>query len=117
MGLLSSIFKPLAYLSLPVILLGQVSNASPKNYYYTRVFVYLGTLAGVATASIVTATTLAVLGRPHDVNFYVARMFHALVWRLMKLRVELEGEEHLQNRPAVIMCNHQSMIDMLIVGK
>jgi lysophosphatidate acyltransferase len=74
-------------------------------------------MAGVATASIVTATTLAVLGRPHDVNFYVARMFHALVWRFMDLRVEVEGEEHLQNKPAIIMCNHQSMVDMLIVGK
>ncbi|KAJ3563201.1 hypothetical protein NP233_g9092 [Leucocoprinus birnbaumii] len=117
MGLFSSIFKPLAYLSLPVIFLGQISNASPKDHYYTRMFVYLGTLASVATASIVTATTMAILGRPHDVNFYVARMFHALVWRFMRLRVEVEGEEHLQNRPAIIMCNHQSMVDMVIVGK
>ncbi|KXN86117.1 putative 1-acyl-sn-glycerol-3-phosphate acyltransferase [Leucoagaricus sp. SymC.cos] len=117
MGLFSSIFRPLAYLSLPVILLGSVSAASPKGHYYTRMFVYLGTLASVATASIVTATTMAALGHPHDVNFYVARMFHALIWRFMNIRVELEGEEHLQNRPAIIMCNHQSIVDMVVVGK
>ena len=117
MGLFSNVFKPLVYLSLPVVLLGSISNATPEDYYYTRMFVYLGTLFGVAASSIITATTMIARGRPHDVNFYVARVFHALVWRFMHLRVELEGEEHLQNRPAIIMCNHQSMLDLLVIGK
>ena len=117
MGFFSSVFKPLAYLSLPIIFLGSISNASPEDYYYTRMFIYLGTLLSVSTSSIVTATAMVALGRPHDVNFYVARIFHAFVRRFMHIRVEVEGEEHLQNRPAIIMCNHQSMVDLLVVGK
>ena len=80
-------------------------------------FVFLGTIFSVAASSILTATTMITRGRPHDVNFYVARIFHALVWRFMHLRVELEGEEHLQNRPAILMCNHQSMVDLLVIGR
>jgi lysophosphatidate acyltransferase len=117
MGFLSSILKPLAYLSLPVIILSSLSAASPKGHYYTRMIVYLGTVASVATASIVTATTLAVLGRPHDVNYYVAYMFYGLVSRLLDIRVELEGQEHLGNGPAILMVNHQSMLDLIVVGK
>jgi lysophosphatidate acyltransferase len=117
MGLLSCILKPLAYLSLPAIILGSLSAASPKGQYYSRIIIYLGTIAGVATASIVTATTLAVLGRPHDVNYYVAYMFYGLVSRFLDIKVEVEGEEHLGNRPAILMLNHQSMLDLIIVGK
>lgn len=117
MGFFASIFRPLAYLSLPVILLNSISAASPTGRYYTRVFVYLGTLAGVATAGIATAATLAILGRPHDVNYYVAGMFYQIASRLMDLKVEVEGEEYLNNKPAVLMCNHQSVLDMLIIGR
>ncbi|KAF9448996.1 1-acylglycerol-3-phosphate O [Macrolepiota fuliginosa MF-IS2] len=117
MGLFSSIFKPLAYLSLPVFLFGSISAASPKGQYYTRVFIYLGTLAGVATASIATAAALTILGRPHDVNYYVAGMFYTLASKFLDLKVEVEGEEHLDNKPAVILCNHQSVVDILIIGR
>lgn len=117
MGFFSTIIKPLAYLSLPAIFLGSISAASPRGHYYTRVAVYLGTIASVATASIVTATTMAILGRPHDVNYYVAYMFYGLVARFLDVRVELEGGEHLDNKPAVIMGNHQSMLDLVVVGK
>lgn len=85
--------------------------------YYARVVIYLGTIASVATASVVTATALAILGRPHDVNYYVACMFYGLASKLLDIKVELEGEEYLNNKPAIILCNHQSMLDVLVVGK
>lgn len=117
MGFISSIIRPLAYLSLPVLLLRSVSAASPEGRYYVRVFIYLGTIAGVATASVVTATALAILGRPHDVNYYVACMFYGLASKLLGIKVELEGEEHLNQKPAIVLCNHQSILDVLVVGK
>lgn len=117
MGFISSIIRPLAYLSLPVLLLRSVSAASPEGRYYVRVFIYLGTIAGVATASVVTATALAILGRPHDVNYYVACMFYGLASKLLDIKVELEGEEHLNQKPAIVLCNHQSILDVLVVGK
>lgn len=117
MGFFSSIVRPLAYLSLPVILLRSVSAVSPQGRYYARVFIYLGAIAGVATASVVTATALAILGQPHDVNYYVACMFYGLASNLLDIKVELEGEEHLNHKPAIVLCNHQSILDVLVVGK
>lgn len=50
-------------------------------------------------------------------NFIIARTFHALTSRVLGIKIEVEGEEYLETRPAVFMSNHQSMLDILSVAK
>jgi lysophosphatidate acyltransferase len=79
--------------------------------------VYVSTLFTVASCSFVAAVGMTLLGRPYETNLLVARMFYTTIHKALDLKVELEGEEYLEAKPAVYMSNHQSMIDVLILGR
>lgn len=118
MSFLVSVLRPLAYISLPLFLLRSVAASSPLGRYYVRAAMYVSMMLSVATCSTAVAAGMVLLGRRYDTNFVVARMFYALCKRVMNIRVEVvEGEEYLSTRPAVYMMNHQSMLDILIVGR
>ena len=119
MSFLVSLLRPLAYISLPLFLLRSVSASSPLGRYYVRAAMYMSVMMSVATCSTAIAAGMVLLGRRYDTNFVVARVFYAICKRVMNIRVEVvEGEEYLSTRsPAVYMMNHQSMLDLLIIGR
>ena len=117
MSFLASVVKPLAYISLPVLLFRSIANISPVGRYYWRVSIFLGSLAVVSTWGIVIAVGMTLVGHRHDVNYVVARTFYNLVSRALELEVEVEGEEYLQTQPAVMVGNHQSMLDILYLAR
>ncbi|KIJ69926.1 hypothetical protein HYDPIDRAFT_104587 [Hydnomerulius pinastri MD-312] len=117
MSFLALIVKPLAYISLPVLLFRSIANTSPVGRYYWRLTVFLGSLAVVSTWGVVVAVGMTLVGRRHDVNYVVARTFYALASRALDVKVEVEGEEHLQTRPVVMVGNHQSMLDILYLAR
>lgn len=109
--------RPLAYISLPVILLRTVASSSPTGRYYVRMGVYLGTLTFVAACSAFVAAGMSIVGQRYNVNYVVARTFYALAGTLLDIQIDVEGAEHLETRPAVLMSNHQSILDILFVGR
>lgn len=119
MASLFNLLRPVAYASLPLIAL----QYSPHGRYYTRNVIYVGALGFVATLSAFLAAGLSLANRRFDVNYVVARTFYAVAGTLVGWRVEVEGEEWLEDtkdgggRPAVLMCNHQSMIDILPLAR
>jgi lysophosphatidate acyltransferase len=113
MSFLSCLFKPLAYLS-PVIL---VAWLTPMGRYYLRVGVYIASLSAVGLTSGFTAFVMAVAGMKYDVNHVVASTFYWVASRTLNITIEMEGEEHLETRPAVMIGNHQSMVDILWLGR
>ncbi|TEB30103.1 1-acyl-sn-glycerol-3-phosphate-acyltransferase [Coprinellus micaceus] len=117
MSFIVSLFKPLAYLSLPVLFLRSISNTSPVARYYVKAFAYAGTLATVASGCFFAAIGFSLTGKKYDLNNFVARVFYTAANNFFNLEVEVEGEEYLDQRPAVLMCNHQSMVDIVIVGR
>ncbi|KAM6496234.1 hypothetical protein JOM56_008940 [Amanita muscaria] len=117
MSFLAALWRPLAYLSLPFILLRSIAASSPVGRYYSRVALYLYSLVSVATCSTALAGGMLLLGRRYDTNFAVARTFYAICRSMLNIEVEVEGEEYLSTRPAVYMMNHQSMLDILVVGR
>lgn len=109
--------RPLAYLSLPVFLLHTASNASPLARYYVRLGLYLSTMGVCSVWGVIASIGMTVIGRRFDTNWVVARSFYGLASRLLGIEIELEGEEHLSVKPAVMVGNHQSMLDILYVGR
>ncbi|KAG6856998.1 hypothetical protein H0H87_011092 [Tephrocybe sp. NHM501043] len=117
MAFLVAIFKPLAYISLPVILLRSIAASSNTGKYYVRQTLYVGTLMTVAACSVVFAAGLSIVGRKFDVNYVVAKTFYLLARNILDVRIEVEGQEHLDARPGVLMANHQTMLDIIVVGR
>ncbi|KAG2073534.1 1-acylglycerol-3-phosphate O [Suillus decipiens] len=117
MSFLALFIKPLAYISVPVIILRTIASTSPVGRYYAQLTIYLGTLAVVSTWGVFVAVGMTLMGRRHDVNYVVARSFYAIASRVLNIQVEVEGEEHLHTCPMVMVGNHQSMLDILYLGR
>ncbi|KAJ8487523.1 hypothetical protein ONZ45_g14306 [Pleurotus djamor] len=118
MGLFAFLVKPLAYLSVPFILgRSLVTSTSPTTRYYARIVLYFSAMTVVASCSLFIAAGMSLAGQKYDVNWVVARIFHMTAGRLVDIEVEVEGEEHLQTKPAVMLGNHQSVVDILLLGR
>lgn len=75
-------------------------------------------LTGLGTCSalgVFVSVFLSLVGQSKNINYVVARSFHGLVAPLAGWRFTVEGEENLTKRegPAVVIGNHQTMIDIL----
>ncbi|KAF9809834.1 hypothetical protein IEO21_07234 [Rhodonia placenta] len=117
MSLLAGIAKPLAYVSLPVFALHTLSKSSPIARYYVRLALYLSTLGVCSAWGVVCAVGMSLIGRRLDVFFVVARSFYALASRAVDIKLVVEGAEYLDTHPAVLVGNHQSMLDILYLGR
>ncbi|KII94613.1 hypothetical protein PLICRDRAFT_96444 [Plicaturopsis crispa FD-325 SS-3] len=117
MSFLVSLLKPLAYISLPVFLLRFAASTSPYASYLYRLGLYTGTMALVGTFGFISSLGMSIVGQRYNVNWVVARTFYAAASTVLGLTIEVEGEEHLLTRPAVFIGNHQSMLDILILGR
>jgi len=112
-----SLFKPLAYVSLPVLVLHRLSNSSPIARYYVRLGIYLSTLGVCSVWGAIVAIGMGVAGERYNVNWVVARSFYALASTVMDIKLVVEGEEYLDTRPSILVGNHQSMLDILYLGR
>ncbi|KAL0576168.1 1-acylglycerol-3-phosphate O-acyltransferase [Marasmius crinis-equi] len=91
--------------------------SSSKGRYYVRFGVYAASLTVVATLGVFVGAAMAIVGHRYDVDFVIARIFYYLGSRVLGITIDVEGEEHLETRPAVYMSNHQSILDILFVAR
>ncbi|KAI0053666.1 1-acylglycerol-3-phosphate O [Auriscalpium vulgare] len=117
MSFLTLLVKPAAYLGVPFYILHRLSASSPKARYYVRLTLYLSTLGLCSVWGAIVSIAMSLAGRRFDVNWVVARSFYGLASRVMDIKIVVEGEEHLDTRPAVLVGNHQSMLDILYLGR
>ena len=117
MSFIALILKPLAYIGLPAYLLHRLSQSSPLVRHHVYNLVYVCCLSFCSTVGFCAALPLSLIGRRYDVNYVVARTFYATFSRLSGIKIVVEDEEHLQMRPCVFICNHQTMIDVHILGR
>lgn len=117
MSLLASIIKPLVYASVPLFALKTFADASPIARYYVRVGLFLSTLGVCSVWGVVCSIGMGLTGNRFDVFYVVARTFYHLCSRMIGIRLIVEGEEYLETRPSVLVGNHQSMLDILYLGR
>ncbi|KAG0374383.1 1-acylglycerol-3-phosphate O-acyltransferase [Mortierella sp. AD032] len=63
------------------------------------------------------AIVFALLSRRHEINYVVARIFSYIAAKPCGITFKIVGEEHLDKCPAIVVCNHQSSMDMMILGR
>ena len=117
MSILASIVKPLAYVSLPIFALKTFADTSPIARYYVRIGLYLSTIGVCSLWGVICSIGMGLTGRRLDVLYIVARSFYYLASRVVGIRLIVEGEEYLETRPSVLVGNHQSMLDILYLGR
>ncbi|TDL29367.1 1-acylglycerol-3-phosphate O [Rickenella mellea] len=117
MSFLAYLLKPLAYISLPVMVLHTLSQSSPLVRYYVRLGIYLSALGVCSVWGVIISIAFALVGRRFDTNWMVARTFLLLAGKPLDIKFQVEGEEHLSKGPAILIGNHQSMLDVLYLGR
>lgn len=116
MGSITSVLRPLAYISLPLLAIRFAASRSPMVKYYWRIGVYLTSLAAVSLWGATLSIVLLFVGKRFDIDFWTARSFYFLAGNLLGIKFEIEGEEYLNIKPAILVGNHQSMLDVLYLG-
>lgn len=117
MWIVTALFKPLAYVSVPYILLKYATENNPVARYYFRVVVYYSALGLCSVWGMMVAIGMSLVGQRFDINWVVARSFYTLAGKLLDIKFVVEGEEHLDTKPAILVGNHQSGLDILFLGR
>lgn len=95
----------------PAVMLSRVF--SPVRYYLRLTSFLLG-LAANSAWGVVVSIALSLVGKSMNINWVVARSFRMSVAPFCGVTFKVEGQEHLEaNRPAVLLGNHQTMLDIL----
>lgn len=99
------------------LILGYLNIIRPLRYH-GRVFVYVCLIVLCALLGTVEGVLFSMFGKRGLVQWVTARTFYSCCKAFLGIKVEIEDPHHYlsSQRPAVFICNHQSMLDILILG-
>ncbi|CAO3640662.1 unnamed protein product [Cunninghamella blakesleeana] len=113
---IESKYKALATI-LPLLL---VLIMRKKGGFYYRTILSNIIMGIAAFYGMIAALTFPLIGKSHLINWSVARVYYNLCGSLLDISTTIEGKENLdlaaKRGPAVYVCNHQSSLDVLIMG-
>lgn len=106
-----------SYFAVTVSLFG-LSLKLPRAGFFARCLASYACLIACASYGVVASVVLRLLGRGNIAQWTVARSFK---WTMrfatgVRFRV-IEGQENLLTRPAVFITNHQTELDVLLLGE
>ncbi|KAH3685190.1 hypothetical protein WICPIJ_003851 [Wickerhamomyces pijperi] len=85
--------------------------------FYAK-FLFANTvLGGCAIYGFLCSVVLAIAGKSHLSQYSTARVYYYTFSTLLGIRIRLVNGEALEKLPAVIVGNHQSILDILILGR
>ena len=113
------ILFPIAYIGMTLALytISTLSLSTPKSTFYARTLAAYGTLILCAIYGVLASLLLRLIGKHRMSQWATARSFKWTMRYTTDIRFEIiSGEQHLNTRPAVIIGNHQSALDILLLG-
>ncbi|KAG5460740.1 MAG: hypothetical protein BJ554DRAFT_7171 [Olpidium bornovanus] len=110
----------LALLAPPVALVLRNTAREPaavaRAQFALKVLLFALSLAASSLVGILAAPFLLLAGRRNDTCRVVGRTFRALCALFAGVSVRLQLPHHLATRPAIFVANHQSTLDVLVMG-
>lgn len=85
--------------------------------FYAKSVVFGSLLIICALYGVVASVFLRIIGKEQYAQYTVARCFNFLCQKLLGIKVTIKNEERLLTMPAVVVSNHQSALDVLILGR
>lgn len=85
--------------------------------FYAKSFVFGLLIVVCALYGVVAGLVLRLLGKEEYAQYTVARAFYYLFSRLLGVKITIKNEHYLHAKPAVVISNHQSALDILVLGK
>lgn len=85
--------------------------------YWAKTALALTVLSGCAIYGVLCSVVLSLIGKRHLAQWSTARVFYWCFSKALGIRIRLINGERLENLPAIIVGNHQSTLDILILGR
>lgn len=88
-----------------------------KVKFYVKSTIF-GTLIIVcALYGVVASIVLRLVGKEEYAQYTVARVFYFTFSRILGVTISIKNAHYLKQKPAVVVSNHQSALDILVLGK
>jgi lysophosphatidate acyltransferase len=85
-------------------------------YYYRSMVALIAVLVS-CTHGLILAMVLPFIGKGNQIAMLSGRVCSFLIKHLLGVVPVIEGSHHLNNLgPSVVVCNHQSVLDILLMG-
>ncbi|KAF9584910.1 1-acylglycerol-3-phosphate O-acyltransferase [Lunasporangiospora selenospora] len=118
MTLLSSIALDLVAITLVYLALPQFLAAlPPRPQFLCKSALMLFMVAVTSFLGCAVSIVYALLNRRSEINFVVSRLYTKLTARPCGVSFKVSGEHYLEDQRAVVVCNHQSTLDLMVIGK
>lgn len=85
--------------------------------FYAKSLVFGTLIVFCALYGVAAGLLLRLVGKEEYAQYTVARAFYYSFSRLMGITVTIKNEEFLRTRPSVVISNHQSALDILVLGR
>lgn len=86
--------------------------------FYCKSFIYGTVVTGCAFYGVVASIALRIIGKKSYSQYTVARAFYYSLSFFLRLKINLKNEHYLRdNKPAIVISNHQSALDIYILGR
>lgn len=105
---------PVAYY---VVLPPLLAHLPKKAQFVGKCMVVLLSTLIMSIVGCFVAIVFAVLNKRYAINYYVSRLFSYLAAYPCGVTFKISGEENLKTSPAILVCNHQSSMDMMVLGR
>lgn len=74
-------------------------------------------LAGCGLYGVIASILCTLIGKQHLAQWITARCFYHVMKLMLGLDVKVVGEENLAKKPYIMIANHQSTLDILMLGR
>lgn len=85
--------------------------------YYTKSIISFGVIGSCAIYGIVELLLLSLIGKHYLSQWGTARFFYYVYGTIFGLSVKIIDEENINTSPAIFISNHQSMLDIFMLGR
>lgn len=85
--------------------------------FYLKSVVFGSLIILCALYGVVASILLRLVGKEEYAQYTVARAFYYSLSRILGIHIILKNEELLHQKPAVVVSNHQSALDILVLGR
>lgn len=104
---------PVIFFVLPYVL----AALPQKPQFLAKCIVVLLATVVMSVAGCFISIVCAVLDKRYAINYIVSRLFSFLAAKPCGVTYKIVGEEKLDTYPAIVVCNHQSSMDMMVLGR
>lgn len=85
--------------------------------FFLKSVVYGSLIAGCAIYGVVASIVLRIVNKPQYAQYTVAKVFYAVCSAVLGLKITVKNEHYLKDMPAILVSNHQSALDIYMLGK